>query len=193
MSASEERVIATTVGKVVPHNAAIVLMPYDPEWPSLYAALERQIRDALGSDALLIEHVGSTSVPGLSAKPIIDVVLAVGNSANETTYVPRLERLDYVLRIREPGWFEHRMLKSPAIDGNIHVFSRDCEEVGRMLAFRDCLRANSDDRKLYERTKQDLASRTWKYVQDYADAKSAVVREILDRTLGSRRSGAVSP
>jgi GrpB-like predicted nucleotidyltransferase (UPF0157 family) len=192
MSESEERLIAATVGKIEPLNRPIVLAPYDPEWPSLYAALERQIRRALGSGALLIEHVGSTSVPGLPAKPIIDVVLAVENSANEGTYVPPLERLGYVLRIREPDWFEHRMLKSPAVDGNIHVYSRDCEEIGRMLAFRQRLRTDDDDRKLYERTKQDLASRTWKHVQDYADAKSAVVREILDRALGGRRSDATS-
>jgi GrpB-like predicted nucleotidyltransferase (UPF0157 family) len=192
MSASEERLIAATVGKVEPLNRPIVLAQYDPEWPSRYATLERQIRDALGSAALLIEHVGSTAVPGLPAKPIIDVVLAVKNSANEDTYVPMLERLGYLLRIREPNWFEHRMLKSPAIDGNIHVFSHDCEEIGRMLAFRDWLRTNDDDRKLYQRTKQDLASRTWKYVQDYADAKSAVVKEILERALGSRTSGSAS-
>jgi GrpB-like predicted nucleotidyltransferase (UPF0157 family) len=192
MSESEERLIAATVGKIEPLNRPIVLAPYVPEWPSLYAALERQIRGALRSGALLIEHVGSTSVPGLPAKPIIDVVLAVENSANEGTYVPPLERLGYVLRIREPDWFEHRMLKSPAVDGNIHVYSRDCEEIGRMLAFRQRLRTDDDDRKLYERTKQDLASRTWKHVQDYADAKSAVVREILDRALGGRLSDATS-
>ena len=190
MSASEERLVAATVGKVEPLNRPIVLVPYDPKWPSLYAALERQIGDALGSHALLTEHVGSTSVPGLPAKPIIDVVLAVENSMNEDTYVPRLEHLGYVLRIREPDWFEHRMLKSPAIDGNIHVFSRGCEEIGRMLALRDWLRTSDDDRKLYERTKRDLAGRTWKHVQDYADAKSAVVSEILDRAFASRRPGA---
>ena len=61
-----------------------------------------------------------------------------------------------------------------------------------MLAFRDWLRTSDDDRKLYERTKRDLAGRTWKHVQDYADAKSAVVSEILDRAFGSRRPGATS-
>ncbi|HEY6259037.1 MAG TPA: GrpB family protein [Xanthobacteraceae bacterium] len=184
-SATEERLIAATVGKIEPLNRAIALEPYDPEWPSRYAILERQIREALGRKALLIEHVGSTSVPGLSAKPVIDVVLAVANSADESAYVPPLERLGYVLRIREPAWFEHRMLKSPGIDGNIHVFSQACEEIGPMLAFRDRLRADDDDRKWYERTKQELAARTWKYMQNYADAKSGVVREILNRALGA--------
>jgi GrpB-like predicted nucleotidyltransferase (UPF0157 family) len=181
---TEEQLIAITAGQVNPLNKTIVLEPYNPEWPRAYAKLEGQIRDALGAKALLIEHVGSTSVPGLSAKPVIDAVLAVSNSADESSYAPPLERLGYVLRIREPDWFEHRLLKPPSIDGNIHVFSQACEEIVRMLAFRDWLRVNKDDMNLYERTKQELAARTWKYVQNYADAKSDVVREILDRALG---------
>jgi len=183
--ATEEQLLAVTVGKIVPLNTTINLDPYNPQWPSLCARLEAQIREALGAEAQMIEHVGSTSVPGLSAKPVIDVVLAVLDSADESAYVPPLERLGYVLRIREPDWFEHRLLKSPAIDGNIHVFSRSCEEINRMLAFRDWLRSNDDDRKLYERTKQELAARTWKYMQNYADAKSEVVGKILDRALGA--------
>jgi GrpB-like predicted nucleotidyltransferase (UPF0157 family) len=182
---TEEHLIAVTVGKISPLNKTIDLEPYNPEWPSRYANLERQIRDALGAKALPLEHVGSTSVPGLSAKPVIDMVLAVSNSADESSYVPLLERLGYVLRIREPDWFEHRLLKPPAMDGNIHVFSQRCAEIRRMLAFRDWLRINDDDRRLYERTKQELAGRTWKYMQNYADAKSDVVREILDRALGA--------
>jgi GrpB-like predicted nucleotidyltransferase (UPF0157 family) len=172
------------VGQVTPLNKSIVLEPYNPGWPLMYEKLEGQIRYALGAKALLIEHVGSTSVPGLSAKPVIDMVLAVSDSTDENSYMPPLERLGYLLRIREPDWFEHRLLKPPAIDGNIHVFSRECEEISRMLAFRDWLRVNTDDMKLYERTKQELAVRTWKYVQNYADAKSDVVREILGRAVG---------
>jgi GrpB-like predicted nucleotidyltransferase (UPF0157 family) len=182
---TEQQLLAATVGDRVPLNKTIELAPYNPEWPAMYAGLERQIRDALGTKALMIEHVGSTSVPGLSAKPIIDVVLVVSDSADEGSYVPPLERAGYVLRIREPDWFEHRMLKPSGIDGNVHVFSRACPEIDRMLAFRDWLRVNDDDRKRYERTKQDLAARTWKHVQNYADAKSAVVSEILGRALGA--------
>jgi GrpB-like predicted nucleotidyltransferase (UPF0157 family) len=181
--ATEAQILAATVGERVPLNKTVELEPYDPQWPRLYANLEGQIRDALGSTVLMIAHVGSTSVPGLCAKPVIDVVLAVPDSADEGSYVPPLERAGYVLRIREPDWFEHRMLKPAAIDGNIHVFSRACTEIGRMLAFRDWLRSNDDDRKLYERTKQELAARTWKYMQNYADAKSEVVGEILKRAL----------
>ena len=181
--ATEAQILAATVGERVPLNKTVELEPYDPQWPRLYANLEGQIRDALGSTVLMIAHVGSTSVPGLCAKPVIDVVLAVPDSADEGSYVPPLERAGYVLRIREPDWFEHRMLKPAAIDGNIHVFSRVCTEIGRMPAFRDWLRSNDDDRKLYERTKQELAARTWKYMQNYADAKSEVVGEILKRAL----------
>ena len=183
---SEEQLIAVTVGKINPLNRTIDLEPYNPEWPSQYAKLEAQIRDALGAKVLMTEHVGSTSVPGLSAKPIIDVVLAVLNSADESSYVLPLESMGYVLKIREPDWFEHRMLKAPAIDGNVHVFSQGCEEIDRMLTFRNWLRNHEDDRKLYERAKRELAAHTWKYVQNYADAKSEVVREILERALGAR-------
>jgi GrpB-like predicted nucleotidyltransferase (UPF0157 family) len=152
-----------------------------------YEDLEAKIRSALGVKALRIEHVGSTSVPGLSAKPLIDIVLVVADSRDEESYVPKLEHVGFVLRIREPDWFEHRLLRAPVIAGNVHVFSQGCEEVGRMIAFRDHVRADQDDRELYERTKQALAARTWKHVQNYADAKSDVIREIMTRTGGVRR------
>ena len=185
MNDKDQQIVAATVGKRVPLNSTIKLEPYNPAWPRMYETLARQIREALGTKALAVEHVGSTSVEGLSAKPIIDVVLVVPDSADESAYVPPLERVGYVLRIREPDWFEHRMLKSSGVDGNLHVFSRACPEIDRVLALRDWLRVNDDDRRLYERTKQDLAARTWKYVQDYADAKSEVVAGILGRALGA--------
>lgn len=184
-SGAEARLLAVTVGEPARLDGTINLVPYDPEWPAHYVRLEQQIRRVLGAEALIIEHVGSTSVPGLSAKPVIDIVLAVADSADEDSYVPPLERVGYVLRIREPDWFEHRLLKSPAIDGNVHVFSRGCEEIGRMIAFRDWLRANNADRNLYERAKRGLAARVWTYVQDYADAKTAVVSEIMGRAIGT--------
>ena len=88
-----------------------------------------------------------------------------------------------MLRIREPEWFEHRLLKTPHTDGNLHVFSAGCEEIDRMLAFRDWLRVHKDDRRLYEEAKRELAARTWKQTQNYADAKSEVVQKILARAL----------
>src|SRR5207302_6760720 len=132
---------------------------------------------------LLLEHCGSTSVPGLAAKPIIDMLLAVPDSGDEPAYVPDLEAAGYVLRIREPGWYQHRVLKGPDTDVNLHVFSAGCPEIERMLAFRDRLRNDDAERALYERTKRELVARRWRYVQNYADAKTEVVEAIIARPL----------
>lgn len=182
---SNEYLLAVTVGKHKPLNSTVYLAPYDHYWPKQFALQASRIRDALPEKVLLLEHVGSTSVPGLSAKPLIDMVLAVSDSADESSYVPPLESLGFVMRIREPDWFQHRMLKAPEPDGNLHVFTVGCSEIDRMLAFRDWLRTHDDDRKLYEETKRQLAARIWKDIQDYADAKSEVIHDILAR---ARRS-----
>jgi GrpB-like predicted nucleotidyltransferase (UPF0157 family) len=178
---TEDQIVAATVGERKPFNSAVYLAPYDPAWPSLFNRLKKQIREALGDKILLLEPVGSTAVPGLSAKPIIDMVLAVEDSSDESSYVKPLEKKGYTLRNREPDWHEHRLLKPPDVEGKLHVFSAGCEEIGQMLLFRDRLRNNTDDRLLYEETKRELAARTWKYRQNYADAKSEVVQEILAR------------
>jgi GrpB-like predicted nucleotidyltransferase (UPF0157 family) len=180
---SEEYLRAVTVGELKPHDAPIQLCEYDSSWPSQFEYLAAHISRALGANAIVLEHVGSTSVPGLAAKPIIDMVLAVPDSGDEPAYVPALEREAFTLRIREPEWFRHRLLRSAEIESNLHVFSAGCEEIGRMLAFRDWLRAHDDDRKAYERAKRELATRTWKHVQHYADAKTSIVREILARAI----------
>ena len=159
----------------------ITLVAYDSAWPERYSALEREIRAALGPAALRIEHVGSTSVPGLIAKPVIDIVLVVADSAREDDYVVPLEAAGYTLRIREPAWFEHRLFKGTGPAVNLHVFSAGCPEIERMLAFRDRLRDDEADRRLYADAKRELASREWKFVQEYADAKTAVIEEILRR------------
>jgi GrpB-like predicted nucleotidyltransferase (UPF0157 family) len=140
----------------------------------------------LGVRALRIEHTGSTSVPGLVAKPIIDIVLVVADSADEDSYVPALEAAGYLLRIREPSWYEHRMFKGPDTEINLHVFSSGCPEIDRILTFRDWLRSNDTDRDLYARTKLALAQKEWKQVQDYADAKTAVIEEINARAFAGR-------
>jgi GrpB-like predicted nucleotidyltransferase (UPF0157 family) len=179
----EDELRAVTVGELRPLAGAIELAHYDPCWPELFRREEERIRSVLGERALQIEHVGSTSVPGLSAKPIIDVLLVVADSADEQAYVEPLEAAGYVLRIREPDWHEHRVLKGPDTNINLHVFSSGSEEIERMLAFRDRLRSDEADRSFYERSKRELARREWKYVQDYADAKSEVVEDIITRAL----------
>ena len=181
MSEREAELQAVRLGKVEVLNAPIELVDYDSGWPVLYEREAEKIRAALGERVLGLEHAGSTSVPGLAAKPIIDIVLTVADSADEDAYVPPLEAAGYELTIREPDWHEHRALKGTDPKVNLHVFSEGCPEIERMTAFRDRLRTSSADRDLYERTKRDLARRTWTYTQDYADAKSEVVEEIIAR------------
>lgn len=164
----------------------ILIVDYDRRWPALFHREAERIRSALGSRALRIEHVGSTAVPELAAKPVIDVVLEAADSADEASYAPALEAAGYVLCIREPRWHEHRMFKGPDREVNVHVFSRACPEINRMLSFRDWLRSNPADRDLYARTKLALAEKEWREVQDYADAKAAIVEEIIAR---ARRAG----
>lgn len=184
---TEEQLRAVTIGELQPLAGRVRVVEYDPDWPRQFAAEAGKIRAALGQRVLLLEHAGSTSVPGLAAKPLIDIVLVVADTTDEAAYVPDLERAGYVLRIREPDWYQHRMLKGADPDVNLHVFSPDCEEVERMLLMRDWLRANTADRELYARTKRELAAREWKYTQHYADAKTAVVEAILARAARAER------
>lgn len=159
----------------------IQIHDHDPVWAERYEREAARVTGGLGERARRIEHVGSTSVPDLPAKPIIDIVLEVPDSADEAAYVPDLEAAGYALRIREPEWFEHRLLRGGADAVNLHVFSAGCPETDRMIAFRDHLRAVAADRDLYARTKRELAAREWEYTQQYADAKTAVVNEIMTR------------
>ena len=178
---TEEQILAARIGKVTPLNGPIQIVDYNQEWPRLFEREVERIKATLGDRVLLIEHVGSTSVPGLAAKPIIDILLVVPDSSDEPSYVPPLEAAGYVLRIREPDWYEHRVFKGPDTDVNLHVFSPGCPEIDRMLLFRNWLRSNASDRQLYEHTKRELARKNWKYIQNYADAKTEVVEEILAR------------
>ncbi|ANZ43327.1 hypothetical protein BBK82_36765 [Lentzea guizhouensis] len=161
----------------------IVLEDSNPEWPCWYEREAARIRGALGPAVLRVEHVGSTSVPGLAAKPLIDVLLVVADSNDEDAYVPALVRAGYHLWAREHGWHEHRLLRDHDPDVNLHVFSPACEEIDRMLVFRDRLRTHPADRAEYERTKRALAGQAWDRVQDYADAKTRVVERIILRAL----------
>jgi GrpB-like predicted nucleotidyltransferase (UPF0157 family) len=187
-STNEELLRAVTIGELAVLAGPVELAEYDPKWPRVFEEQAARIRTALGDRIRLLEHAGSTSVPGLAAKPIVDIVLAVPDSAEEAAYVPPLEAIGYVLRIREPEWFEHRVLKAADPAVNLHVFTEGASEIAKMLAFRDWLRSHDNDRFLYERTKRELAAREWKYVQHYADAKSEVVAAIMGRALaGSGR------
>lgn len=165
-------------------DGRVRLVESDPKWPYFFEREARRIRDALGDRALLLEHVGSTSVPGLVAKPCVDLLLCVADPADESAYVPDLETAGYIVAIREPEWYEHRVLKGTEINLDLHVFARGCEEVERMLRLRDRLRADAGARARYAAVKKALAERDWDRVQDYADAKSEVVEELLAEAAG---------
>lgn len=181
----EAQLHEVTIGDLTPYATKVVIEEYDPVWPAWFEWDRARIAAALGPVALSIEHAGSTSVPGLPAKPIIDILLQVSDTTDEDAYLPPLVAAGYELRIREPEWLEHRLVRrrGKPHDANVHVFSRRhaAAEIDRMLTFRDWLRAHEDDRIRYAATKRDLSTREWRYVQDYADAKTEVVEEILAR------------
>ena len=124
----------------------IRIVDYDSNWPGKFERHARIIVEALGSSLSRIEHIGSTSVPGLAAKPIIDILVVVPDSANESAYLPQLEAAGYVLRVREPEWNQHRMFRTVEKDAHVHVYSAGCPEIQRFLLFRSVLRGNADDR-----------------------------------------------
>jgi GrpB-like predicted nucleotidyltransferase (UPF0157 family) len=183
----EEEIQAAHFHPLKPWSETIRIVEYDPEWPHVFEVEAARVRAILGSRVLSLVHVGSTSVPGLAAKPRIDMLLVVENSADEASFVSDLEAAGYQLKIREPDWYEHRLFKGPAADINLHVFSVGCAEIERMLLFRDWLTEHADDRNLYGSTKRVLAERQWKYSQNYADAKTEVVEEILARAQAPTR------
>jgi len=184
---TEDQLRQSTVGELKPFDSMITLVEYNPAWPEHFAREAKRIKAALGDRALSVEHVGSTSVLGLVAKPIIDILLVAADSADEPSYAPALQAAGYVLRIREPDWHQHRLFKGPDTNINLHVFTQGSEEIRRTLLLRDWLRTNKADRELYAGTKKSLASKKWKYVQNYADAKSEVVEAILERAEASGR------
>jgi GrpB-like predicted nucleotidyltransferase (UPF0157 family) len=180
---TEEQIQASSVDIIAPLTGPIAFVEYDPAWPGLFAREEARIWAALGDRIVALEHTGSTSVPGLAAKPVIDITMLVADVNDEAAWVADLEAAGYRLAIREqePDWYDHRVLKGPDTNVNLHVFSVGCPELERMVGFRDWLRTHDDDRGLYERTKRDLVARDWRFVQNYADAKSEVVETIAAR------------
>jgi len=165
----------------------IGLQEHDPGWAEAYLAQRRRILDAVGDAALAVEHIGSTSVPGLAAKPIIDVVLVVADITAEEDHVERLVAAGYELRVREPG---HRLVRTPARDVHVHVYEEGDPAVEAYLLLRDRLRTDADDRELYERTKRELMARRWATMDAYADAKTEVIRGILARARAAREARA---
>ena len=161
-----------------PEKRAIVIEAYDPAWAARFEQAKASLVEALGPKALGIEHFGSTSVPGLAAKGIIDVLVEVEDADDEAAYGPALEEHGFAIRVRRRG---HRMYRTPDQDVHVHVFTKGSEKARIRLLFRDWLRHDPADRRLYEDTKRALARQEWEATNDYSDAKGAVVEEILTR------------
>lgn len=162
-------------------DVPLVLQEYDGAWPESYALLAQRVRDALGFRVLTLEHVGSTAVPGLAAKPIIDLDLIVADPDREDDYVPALRAAGFELRIREPWWYRHRMLRSQKPLANLHVWGYDSPEPVRHRIFRDWLRVNAHDRSVYAAAKQHAVSAATALGEDvnrYNERKSKVVRQV---------------
>jgi GrpB-like predicted nucleotidyltransferase (UPF0157 family) len=155
---------------------------WDPAWPARFEHERARICHALGGLALRVEHIGSTSVPGLAAKPIVDILVTVSDVNDEAAFVRRLERAGYVLRVREP---DHRMFRTPDLGVHVHVLADSDGEADRYLTFRDRLRSSPEDRIEYERLKRELAPRNWDEIGHYAEAKGPLVEAILARARGA--------
>jgi GrpB-like predicted nucleotidyltransferase (UPF0157 family) len=184
---TQEEHDAAWVGGPPPSNP-VVVVDSDPEWPALYTREARRIRSVLGDRVLYLEHVGSTAVPGLAAKSIIDIDLIVADSADEDAYLTDLVAAGYRLVIREPNWHEHRAFKGPDTNINLHVFSPGNPETIRHKVFRDWLRTHADDRERYGAVKRHLASRAI-FIQEYAQAKDPIIDDIYAKAFAEYAGG----
>jgi GrpB-like predicted nucleotidyltransferase (UPF0157 family) len=160
----------------------------DPAWPRQYDSLASRVREALGWRVLQLEHVGSTAVPGLAAKPIIDIDLTVADPGRERRYVPALEMIGFRLMIREPWWHGHRMLQADEPPCNLHVFGFDSPELVKHRIFRDWLRGNLDERDRYAAAKRlaaQEANAAGEHVMQYNSRKQQVIRDIYRRAFAA--------
>ncbi len=162
----------------------------DPAWPRQFGNLARRIREALGWRVLQLEHVGSTAVPGLAAKPVIDIDLTVADPSREQDYVPALETAGFTLVIREHWWYGHRALRADDPPCNLHVFGFDSPELVRHRVFRDWLRGNPGERDRYAAIKRQAAAEAnarGEHVMQYNARKQQVIREIYHRAFAAAR------
>jgi len=172
---------AELVGGV--EKRTLVVVDPEPTWPTTYLLHEARIRSAFGPVAASIEHIGSTSVPGLAAKPIIDILVVVDDITAEEDYLAPLLATGYLLRVRGPG---HRMVRTPDLDVHVHVLETGDPAAEDYLLLRDHLRQDDDDRALYAQTKRRLVAQDWPDMNAYADAKTDVITQIKQRAREAR-------
>jgi GrpB-like predicted nucleotidyltransferase (UPF0157 family) len=182
-----DRLHEVVIGELDP--VRVELVDHDPAWSRRFSRHARRIHDALGDSARQVEHIGSTAVPGLAAKPIIDILLVVDDPADEASYLPELQDAGYELRVREPDVDEHRMLRTPTRDVHVHVFPPWSPEIGRYRALRDHLTSCARARAVYEARKRELAHREWPTMDHYAQAKGEVIEALIAQAGGSEPRG----
>lgn len=158
------------------------VVDYDASWPEIFLYHQGRMRTALGAADVEVEHIGSTSVPGLAAKPIVDILITVDDITAEEDYLAPLLATGYELRTREPG---HRLVRTPARDVHVHILQRGDHAADNYLLFRNRLRADTDDRALYEDTKRALLNQGFDDMNAYSDAKTNVIAGIMSRALSA--------
>jgi GrpB-like predicted nucleotidyltransferase (UPF0157 family)/GNAT superfamily N-acetyltransferase len=158
---------------------SVVVVPYNPKWPELFAKEAEQIKKALGSNCAAIHHIGSTSVPGLMAKPVIDILPVVKDIEKVDQASEAMEALGY-LAMGEYGIpFRRLFIKGGDVrTHNVHVFQEGNPEINRHLKFRDWLRTHSDDAKLYAKLKVELAKKFPDEIQSYCNGKDEFIASI---------------
>ncbi|GAA1650631.1 GrpB family protein [Actinoplanes couchii] len=186
-NSSKPRHPDTTTVEIVggPEPLEVGLCDHDPRWARAYDQHRQRILGAVTAVDVEVEHIGSTSVPGLAAKPIVDIVVAVPDITAEEDYLDGLLAAGYELRVREPG---HRLVRTPARDVHVHIYERGATAIHDYLLLRDHLRTDAADRALYEDVKRNLMTRRWTDMNDYADAKNDVIHAIKTRA-GAARPG----
>jgi GrpB-like predicted nucleotidyltransferase (UPF0157 family) len=157
----------------------IRLVPHDPEWADIYERTAADIRDALGGTALSIDHMGSTAIPGIDSKPVIDILVLVESYDPEAAYRIALESLGYVFGHREE-WHVFFEGDPIGMSTQVHVVEESAEDSRMMVTFRDYLRSHPDEARRYEQLKHTLADR-YSDGNEYADAKSEYVRGVVRR------------
>ena len=182
---SIEGINAARVALGVWKPSLVEVVAPDPAWPQGYSVVRDRVVAALGIRLLAIEHVGSTAVPGLWAKPVIDINLAVADSADEDAWLPDLEAVGFVLRVREPDWEEHRVLRGQDPATNLHVFSPDAREPHRVRMFRDWLRTHPEDRDRYAEVKREVAARGFDDAMLYNNAKAWFVYDLYEKVFAA--------
>jgi GrpB-like predicted nucleotidyltransferase (UPF0157 family) len=166
-------------------SPVVEIVAYDPAWPGRFAELGRELRAGLGDVALRIDHIGSTAVPGLAAKPVIDVQVSVAAFEPLAAFKQPLERLGYVFRADNPERTK-RYFREPPGRRRTHVHVRQAGSFSEQwaLLFRDYLRAHRDMAAEYEAVKRRLAVRFREDRHAYTDAKVPFMWEVIRRADG---------